>query len=367
MGSTIFFSWQSDRPPLTGRNLIERALRDAVKRIAAEATVEEAPRGELLIDRDTLNTPGSPPIFETILQKIEAAIIFVPDLTFVGLRGNGTPVPNPNVLIEYGYALNQHGHERIIGVMNAAYGEPTRENMPFNLGHIRFPLQYTLHEKADEEERKTARVALSKKFEEAIKTIFASDDFKASTQAKVSAAQRTALDEADDYANEVEYQNAIKLLGYGEGLARVHANVRNLFVKIEDHCVKVSERLRIPLEFEAGSWNERAQENFCAIRGGGFSMSVGWHQPYAGTDRDAFLFNILWERQLIFRRDGPRMHLNPPEKVKTKYFLPWLSRYSEVGWADKKTDMRDANFISDSELVDAFFSDFIKLLRNHSR
>lgn len=32
----LFFSWQSDRPTITGRNLIERALKDAVKAIAAD-------------------------------------------------------------------------------------------------------------------------------------------------------------------------------------------------------------------------------------------------------------------------------------------------------------------------------------------
>jgi hypothetical protein len=67
--------------------------------------VEEAVREGLTLDKDTRGVPGSPPLFDTILKKIEGATVFVPDLTFVGTRSNGEPTPNPNVLIEYGCAL----------------------------------------------------------------------------------------------------------------------------------------------------------------------------------------------------------------------------------------------------------------------
>jgi hypothetical protein len=42
-----------------------------------------------------------PPIFDTILKKIDGAGIFLADVTFVGTRLDGSPTPNPNVLIEY--------------------------------------------------------------------------------------------------------------------------------------------------------------------------------------------------------------------------------------------------------------------------
>jgi len=41
---TVFFSWQRDRPPREGRNLIEKALETAVSRIAGDTTVEQAVR-----------------------------------------------------------------------------------------------------------------------------------------------------------------------------------------------------------------------------------------------------------------------------------------------------------------------------------
>lgn len=118
--TTIFFSWQMDTEGRCGRNLIRKALEDAINAIAAEAQIEDAPRDELLLDSDTANVPGSPPIVDTILEKIQAADVFVADLTFVGSRRDGRPTPNPNVLIEYGYALHALSHRRVIGVMNAA-------------------------------------------------------------------------------------------------------------------------------------------------------------------------------------------------------------------------------------------------------
>jgi hypothetical protein len=98
LSGTIFFSWQSDRPTSICRNFVERALEIAADRLKADIYVEEAVRENLDVDRDTKNVPGSPPIFETILAKIAAASVFVPDLTFVGKRDNQKSVSNPNVL-----------------------------------------------------------------------------------------------------------------------------------------------------------------------------------------------------------------------------------------------------------------------------
>jgi hypothetical protein len=88
MSGTVFFSWQSDRPPAVCRNFIERALDNAVNPLKADIQVEEAVREGLEIDRDTKNVPGAPPIFETIMAKIADATLFVPDLTFIGYQTN---------------------------------------------------------------------------------------------------------------------------------------------------------------------------------------------------------------------------------------------------------------------------------------
>src|ERR1700756_5024991 len=98
MPHTVFFSWQASRKARECRNLIEQALKMALENLAADATLEEAFRDGLELDKDTKNVPGSPPIFTTILGKIDKAAVFVPDLTFVAQRENGDPMPNSNVL-----------------------------------------------------------------------------------------------------------------------------------------------------------------------------------------------------------------------------------------------------------------------------
>jgi hypothetical protein len=152
----------------------------AVKAISADIQVEESLREELVLDRDTQNVPGSPPIFQTILDKIDNASVFVADLTFCGTRNDGNrKTPNPNVLIEYGYALRCVGYGQIIAVMNSAYGEPSRESLPFNLADLRYPLTYNLRDGATDDERKAEREKLAKALEKALRDILDSDGFKA--------------------------------------------------------------------------------------------------------------------------------------------------------------------------------------------
>jgi len=169
MALTVFFSWQMDRPDGGERALIERALTDALKRIAADATVEAAVR-EIEVDRDTKGVPGTPPIVDTILAKIDRAAIFVLDLTFVAIRADGRPAPNPNVLIEYGWALKSMGHSRMMPVMNIAYGEPTADAMPFDMRHLRNPIKFSQRPGANAEVKRTERDKLSRELEAAIRT-----------------------------------------------------------------------------------------------------------------------------------------------------------------------------------------------------
>jgi hypothetical protein len=124
MAYTVFFSWQSDRSPAEGRNLIESAIKSAIQRLGEDAEVEESLRDGLSLDKDTKGVPGNPPIFETILKKIDQSAIFVPDLTSVANRAKGELIPNPNVLIEYGWALKSRGYHQIVPVMNTAHGDP---------------------------------------------------------------------------------------------------------------------------------------------------------------------------------------------------------------------------------------------------
>ena len=124
-----------------------------------------------MLDKDTKGVAGQPPIVETIFRKFDTTSVFVPDLTFVGSRSDGRPTPNPNVLIEYGWALKSLGHGRIVPVMNIAHGEPSAESMPFDMRHLRFPITYNLPSDATEQLRKDQREQLSKNLADALRIV----------------------------------------------------------------------------------------------------------------------------------------------------------------------------------------------------
>jgi hypothetical protein len=72
----------------------------------------------------------------------------IADLSFVGTTIPEDPnkqkkrMPNANVLLELGYAAAKVGWERIILVLNTAFGES--EELPFDLIHRRFPIEFKL-------------------------------------------------------------------------------------------------------------------------------------------------------------------------------------------------------------------------------
>ena len=142
---TVFYSWQTDTPSKVNRNFIEEALKGALKQINTDGDVVRSPRGaEVVLDKDTKGVPGTPPIVQTIFNKIDQCSVFVPDLTFVAKTDGGRQTPNANVLIEYGWALKSRSHNRIVAVMNEAFGAASEASLPFNIRHIKWPIRYEL-------------------------------------------------------------------------------------------------------------------------------------------------------------------------------------------------------------------------------
>ena len=121
---------------------------------------------QAVLDRDTKNLPGSPAIADTILEKISRANLFIADITLV--TKSKRPSSNPNVLIELGYAAAKIGWERVICVLNDAFGEPRK--LPFDLQHRRWPIRYNLSENATKGEIVKTKDSLSKEFELAIRS-----------------------------------------------------------------------------------------------------------------------------------------------------------------------------------------------------
>lgn len=153
----VFWSWQSDTHQASGRHFVRAALEAAVKRLHDQPGLEDAERPS--VDSDTSNVPGSPPIAETILRKIRECAVFVADVTPIETTVGGKKLPNPNVMLELGYALANVGLERIILVMNQSEGASLRA-LPFDLRHWRAPLTYALRRDASEDQQKDVLATL---------------------------------------------------------------------------------------------------------------------------------------------------------------------------------------------------------------
>jgi len=178
MRATVFYSWQSDSPNSTNRNFVESALEKAIKTLNDSGDIE----GEIVLDKDTQGEPGTPPVTETILKKIRECSAFVPDISFVGKTEAGRLIPNPNVLIEYGYALSVLRHGRLVPVMNTEHGEPTAQTLPFDMHQLRHPMQYHLPAGADGEMRKSVKERLVKELTAALRAILTAAGSGGTTQ-----------------------------------------------------------------------------------------------------------------------------------------------------------------------------------------
>lgn len=131
---TIFFSWQSDTKRKE-TEIIEQALNQAVQ------SLEHNYGYKIIIDHSTLGDSGMPNITQTIMRKIDECDIFLCDLTpiqkfekdAVGGKIITKQLPNPNVLVELGYAMSAVGIDYIIPL--AHKGDWLDFEMPFDINH----------------------------------------------------------------------------------------------------------------------------------------------------------------------------------------------------------------------------------------
>lgn len=129
MEKRVFYSWQSDLPNNSNRGFINTALEHAIKEINTDDDFSLIP----FLDRDTAGVSGSPDISTSIFEKIESSDIFVCDVSIINSHAGdlARPSPNPNVLIELGYAIGVLDWSRIILVMNENFGKVGM--LPFDL------------------------------------------------------------------------------------------------------------------------------------------------------------------------------------------------------------------------------------------
>lgn len=125
----IFYSWQSDLPGSKTRNFIRGCIDEAID-FAQETEAIEAER-----DEATMGTTGAPDIVATLFSKIDNCDLFIADLSscFTEDQRHEKKSPNPNVMVELGYAVKTLGWERVICLCNTDYGN----EYPFDIAHNR--------------------------------------------------------------------------------------------------------------------------------------------------------------------------------------------------------------------------------------
>jgi len=148
---TVFYAWQSDLPNATNRSFIE----DCLERAVSAANQNRQPDDLLVIDKDTQGEAGMPDISRVIFDKIDNCAVFVPDLSITTRSDGKRSTPNPNVLIELGYALRAIGDRRIVGVFNEEFG--SADDLPFDLRNRRWPISYRVQENCAPELRQAVR------------------------------------------------------------------------------------------------------------------------------------------------------------------------------------------------------------------
>ena len=125
----LFYSWQSDLPNKHNRSFIQNCIDKIVNKYKGIVPINA--------DRDTKNETGSPDISTTIFDKINDCDLFIADISIINkskykwLRGKAKSTPNPNVLIELGYAARTLGWGRIVCIYNTDYSDLS--SLPFDL------------------------------------------------------------------------------------------------------------------------------------------------------------------------------------------------------------------------------------------
>lgn len=129
----VFFAWQSDFG--TSRNNIQDALSRLEEEAAGWALV--AP---LIVEQAVEPKDGAVRIDSTLQDKIANADLFVGDITPV-YAYDGKLCPNPNVLIEVGFALASLAAPQVVLIERARDGETipgdgVRGTLPFDIRQV---------------------------------------------------------------------------------------------------------------------------------------------------------------------------------------------------------------------------------------
>jgi hypothetical protein len=175
----IFWSWQSDTPGKTGRHFVRDVLQavidDLRQSLEVDEPTEREARDAIHLDHDRKGVGGSPDLARVILEKIAQSVVFVADVTPVGIvheapddqtSNVAKKIINPNVAIELGYALHALTDSALLMVMNEHYG--ARADLPFDLQSKAGPIMFNLPPSASAAAIKVEARSLKSKLLQAI-------------------------------------------------------------------------------------------------------------------------------------------------------------------------------------------------------
>jgi hypothetical protein len=216
----IFYSWQSDIDKKVNNYFIKDCLEKAIKEIGRDKSLNIVPR----LDKDTEGKMGSPNIVDSIFEKISNCQIFVADVTiinnsFLSRLLKQRLMPNPNVLIELGYAVNCLSWERVICINNNSISNV--EDLPFDIKQNRITT-YTYDGKEDKAQAKERVVALFKmalraiidKYDDIVSNINSSDVYAHDKRVFDGYVSIISGDRFIEFAEEIAAVQVIEREGY---------------------------------------------------------------------------------------------------------------------------------------------------------
>jgi hypothetical protein len=332
----LFYSWQANLPSSTNRNFILKALEKAVRRIRDDESIGVEPR----IDRDTLGVPGSPDIASTIFEKIDECDGFVADVSIINKKPR--PTPNPNVLVELGYALKAKGSANIILVMNTAFGKP--EDLPFDLRARRITSYLMTEQNGD---RAPVRKRLEQVLESAIRSVCSNLKMQPGISIIGQSVSEDEYDEVADIDRQLAFKRERAAFSQN-GLARAQEEYEQVCFELKNQVEDFNRRSsEVDIAFREDDLNHRV----FFVRG--ISLVVSWEVPrqFAIGVETAELYLGLWKGR--GGRDSVRRQT--PEEIRGIRYSPDLDINNGIGWIEGKST---PEFSSSIKLAKTWFRRF---------
>ena len=167
----VFFAWQSKYPEIN-KSFIQAALEKAAKAVKKDNSIIV----ELKVDDATTDTAGAVNIHKKIFEKISQDAVFVGDVSTVN-SGEPHPIPNPNVLVELGYAMGVWGTDKdklhYIMVLNTYFGKI--EDLPFDIQQLS-TVTYHLSQNPSQEDKTKQFDNLVAKLTGQLRSIYSESD-----------------------------------------------------------------------------------------------------------------------------------------------------------------------------------------------